>query len=317
MGMPAVLNDKTHADVVRQMVKGTGATVTTTEDIRRELNALGALVGVILNQLEDLADGPDAAAADVEAAVLGRRRRRLLELLVTPGPVTTDQLQEAAAAARWQLPRRLAVVAVAAPLPVVGRPVLSPEILTDFDRAIPLLIVPDPSSAAQVRALVNGLGRYRAAVGPVVEPRAAARSLRWAERTLDLMHRGVIENDGIVWCGDHLSTIAIFQDPDLVSALADRLLTPLAGLREAQRALLSETLLAWLQLNMSANEVAGRLHVHPQTVRHRLRHLAQLFGDALRNPEMRFDLEIALRADRARRGVRSASTVDTPTRRSA
>ena len=164
-----------------------------------------------------------------------------------------------------------------------------------------MLIVPDPGGAAQVRALISGLGRPRAAVGPVVEARAAARSLRWAERTLELSHRGVIENDGIVWCGDHLSTIAIFQDPELVSALAEKLLTPLAGLKEAQRELLGETLLAWLQLNMSANEVAGRLHVHPQTVRHRLRHLARLFGDALRDPKLRFDLEIALRADRARR----------------
>ena len=304
MGMSAMLNNTEPNPVWREISAATGSQATTTDDIRRELNALSALVGVILNQLEDLADEPDGAAADVEAAVLDRRRRRLVELLVSETPVPADTLREAAAAARWRLPRRLAVVALAAPLPAAGRPVLSPEILTDLDRSTPLLILPDPGSAAQVRAVVNGLGRHHAAVGPTVEPRAASRSLRWARRTLDLMRRGVIEDDRIVWCGDYLSTIAIFQDPDLVAALADRLLTPLDGLREAQRELLSETLLAWLQLNMSANEVAGRLHVHPQTVRHRLRHLGQLFGDALRNPELRFDLEIALRADRARRRLR-------------
>jgi DNA-binding CsgD family transcriptional regulator len=316
MGIPAVLGQKAAKAMWNEIAGTVGAPATTTDDIRRELNALSALVGVILNQLEDLAEGPEGAASDVEVAVLGRRRKRLLEMLISETPVAPEQLQEAAAAARWQLPRRLAVVAMAAPLPAVGRPMLSPEILTDFDRSIPLLIVPDPGSAAQVRALVNGLGKHRAAVGPVVEPGGASRSLRWARRTLDLMHRGVIENDGIVWCGDHLSTIAIFQDPDLVTALADRLLTPLAGLREAQRELLAETLLAWLQLNMSANEVAGRLHIHPQTVRHRLRHLGQLFGDSLRNPELRFDLEIALRADRARRMSRP-SPAATPVRRSA
>jgi hypothetical protein len=39
-----------------------------------------------------------------------------------------------------------------------------------------------------------------------------------------------------------------------------------------------------------------RLHVHPQTVRYRLRQLEELFGDQLLDPDLRFDLEIVLRA---------------------
>ena len=42
--------------------------------------------------------------------------------------------------------------------------------------------------------------------------------------------------------------------------------------------------------------VARRLHVHPQTARYRMRQLYLLFGDELHEPDARFELEIALRA---------------------
>jgi len=42
--------------------------------------------------------------------------------------------------------------------------------------------------------------------------------------------------------------------------------------------------------------VAAELDVHPQTVRYRLRQLRELFGDALEDPEGRFELALALRA---------------------
>jgi DNA-binding PucR family transcriptional regulator len=41
--------------------------------------------------------------------------------------------------------------------------------------------------------------------------------------------------------------------------------------------------------------VAHQLHVHPQTVRYRLRQIHELFGDQLRDPERRFELQLALR----------------------
>jgi DNA-binding PucR family transcriptional regulator len=42
--------------------------------------------------------------------------------------------------------------------------------------------------------------------------------------------------------------------------------------------------------------VAQHVHVHPQTVRYRLRQVEDLFGDQLRDPDRRFELEVALRA---------------------
>ena len=53
--------------------------------------------------------------------------------------------------------------------------------------------------------------------------------------------------------------------------------------------------LAWLQLGENAAEVAQRIHVHPQTVRYRMRQIHELFGDQLRDPDRRFELQLALR----------------------
>jgi DNA-binding PucR family transcriptional regulator len=42
---------------------------------------------------------------------------------------------------------------------------------------------------------------------------------------------------------------------------------------------------------------AAELHVHPQTVRYRLARLREYFGDQLEQPDRRFELELALRAE--------------------
>ena len=91
----------------------------------------------------------------------------------------------------------------------------------------------------------------------------------------------------------------IVADQSQLAELVTRRLAPLAGLRAGPRRLLTETLLAWLQLDKNATEVAVRLHVHPQTVRYRLRQLDALFGPALRDPAQRLELEVALLAERA------------------
>ncbi len=80
-----------------------------------------------------------------------------------------------------------------------------------------------------------------------------------------------------------------------------RLLTALAPLRRRrpdQADRLAQTLLAWLESADDANAAARRLHVHPQTIRDRLRQVSALFGDALGDPDARFRLLLALRARR-------------------
>jgi DNA-binding PucR family transcriptional regulator len=66
----------------------------------------------------------------------------------------------------------------------------------------------------------------------------------------------------------------------------------------AARAPMAATLRAYLDHRGNAPAMAEALHVHPQTVRYRLRRLRELFGDALEDPEARFELEAAVRVPR-------------------
>jgi DNA-binding PucR family transcriptional regulator len=101
---------------------------------------------------------------------------------------------------------------------------------------------------------------------------------------------------GIAWCEDHLPALVLLADEDLAAALSRQALAPLRVLRPDQADRLARTLLAWLESADDANAAARRLHVHPQTIRYRLRQVSELFGDALGDPEARFLLLLALRA---------------------
>ncbi len=76
-------------------------------------------------------------------------------------------------------------------------------------------------------------------------------------------------------------------------------LAPLRPLRPGQADRLARTLLASAGRELAhANAAARRLHVHPQTIRYRLRQASGLFGDALADPDARFRLLLALRVRR-------------------
>ncbi|PAZ10016.1 hypothetical protein CLM62_41890, partial [Streptomyces sp. SA15] len=150
------------------------------------------------------------------------------------------------------------------------------------------------------RAFALALRGRPAAIGPTVPLAEAARSLHWATRALGLMGLGVLPRQGVVRCADHLSTLLLYGDEPLLGQLQARVLSPLDSVSAGQRPRLAETLLAWLLSGSNVPDVAARLHVHPQTVRYRLRQLEKLFGDALHDPDARLDLVLALRAEALR-----------------
>jgi DNA-binding PucR family transcriptional regulator len=171
-------------------------------------------------------------------------------------------------------------------------------------RPDPCLLIPDPDGPGRADLIERGLRGWMGALGPAVPLARASSSLRWARRALALSRRGIISaGPGVTRCDDHLSTLLLFSDEDLIQGLAGTRLAPLGQLRPAQQDTLAETLLAWLQNAGNARETARHLHVHPQTVRYRLRQLHALFGGMLLEPDLRFELEIALRARRLLSGA--------------
>ncbi len=251
--------------------------------------------------LEEMATAAVEGYNSVQAREVGelqRRRRRLLDLLLTDTPPSTEAIAELARAAEWRLPATISVVALRCRVSeIAGTPVLPTDVLADFNRADPCLVVSDPDGPGQLRSLGATLHNWDAAAGPTVGITQAAESLRRAQDTLSLMCTGLLPQNGVTRWNDHLSSMLLFQDRDLMSTMARERLAPLDELRPAQRERMAETLLlTLLQHEFNANKVASQLHLHPQTVRYRLRNLQRLYGDGLRDPDARFELEMVLRA---------------------
>jgi PucR C-terminal helix-turn-helix domain len=265
-------------------------------------DTLSSLAEAIFLYLDELAgacaEGYEQAKARL-ANEIEHRRRRLLDLLIADPPASPDAIASLARAANWRLPRRVAAVVLLAgnhdrALPA---PSLPGDVLMDMTRRDPCLLVPDADDPGHAAAIERALRGWVAAVGPAVPLARVSSSLRWARQALELTERGVVAfPKRAVFCGEHLSTLLILSDEELVRTLSALELSPLRRLRASQQDRLAETLLAWLQSSGNAQAAARRLHVHPQTVRYRLRRLDELFGDTLRDPNARFDLEIALRA---------------------
>ncbi|MFD8305830.1 PucR family transcriptional regulator [Streptomyces sp. NPDC059690] len=232
---------------------------------------------------------------------LQRRRKRLMDLLFADPPASAEAVEELARAARWAMPRRVAVVAVDGMEQEDDERLLPAGVLADMSARPARLVIPDPDRVGGPRrhALAPVLRGRPTAVGPTVPLSRIADSLRCAARALSLMRRGILPGDGVLRCADHLSTLVLYADEPLIRALSSRALAPLAGIPAPQRDRLAETLLAWLQSESSVGVTAARLHVHPQTVRYRMRQLEKLFGEALRDADARFELEMALRANAA------------------
>jgi PucR C-terminal helix-turn-helix domain len=280
--------------------------------------------------MDELGASCSAGYAEARAELAGetsQRRRHLLNMLISSPAPPAAAIASLARAAGWPLPRRVAAVALA-PLTGSNPMTLPPDVLADLSRRDPCLLVVDPDGPGRRRQLATALTGWLttvgqqsvgqqsvgqlAAVGPAVPLTEASRSLRWASQALGLARRGLIRvgpggadagqpgggaegTARIVWCEDHLSTLVLLADPDLAAVLSRDALAPLRPLRAIQADRLGRTLLAWMESADDANAAARRLHVHPQTIRYRLRQLSELFGDALIDQDARFRLQLALR----------------------
>ncbi|WP_137982325.1 PucR family transcriptional regulator [Streptomyces violaceusniger] len=274
-------------------------------------------------------DGAGEQAASGEEALAEvppeRARRDLFEALIGEVAVSERTLMELSRAARWPLPETVQAIA----LPTPGEaPQLAAVLGDTLIGAVGdelCLLIPDPDAdpgptvdtgtvAAQDgekdperetapaepgtrAALETALRGRTAAVGHVVPLGDAASSVRWARRLLTLTPARSGPEARVLFVDDHLSMLLLLQDESLVRALAARWLKPLVGLTPRQSERLQMTLLAWLE-GGGAPEAAKALKVHPQTVRYRLRQIEKLFGPGLRDPRIRFELEMALRGRR-------------------
>ncbi|MEU6994104.1 helix-turn-helix domain-containing protein [Streptomyces sp. NPDC046465] len=258
------------------------------------LSFADALLLYVDNLIEVSREGYLEARAEMEQGQ-DIQRQRLLKHLLSDVAAPRATLVELAERARWKLPEEVTPIAFSAD----GKPergAVSEDVLVDLSSPLPHALIPGAVDECR-RAFMDAAPRsIRAAVGLTVPLADAAESLQWARRALSLAEAGILDDTSYIYCEDHLVTLTLFADPGLISALARQQLAPLAGLTANQRDRLIHTLRAWLDTRGNVLQMAEMLHLHPQTVRYRLRNLEKVFGDLLASPDRRFATEMVLRA---------------------
>ncbi|MBO9532141.1 MAG: helix-turn-helix domain-containing protein [Solirubrobacteraceae bacterium] len=261
-----------------------------------------------------LMDGLSVAAVDgylEEGAEQRRRDRarrdRLHGLLLSEPPEDPAAIVAAAARAGWSLPERVrvAVGAVPAESDAADAERSPAKVLAGsvgHDR-LAFIVGDGPEAEVLLRRAADAHDvDGPITIGPAVAPAKSATSVQRASALLDQIEAGSVGAAPVVRCDDHEVPLLLGAAPDLIDGLVERRLAPLLALPEGRRAQVAETLGAWLAEPHRPQAIADRLGVHVGTIRYRLARLRELFGDDLDNPDVRLELQLALKALGARHG---------------
>jgi PucR C-terminal helix-turn-helix domain len=181
--------------------------------------------------------------------------------------------------------------------------------------ATPRRIASDGLTTALDHDLV-GLSAQRAAATPGVvvgigpPARLAALPAAFAMASRALQTALAFGQEGVFSLADLSIRPAILSDEALGQAFTGRHLEPLQALGRLG-AELEDTLRVWFEQEMRIEETAKALHVHPNTLRHRLRRFEEATGASLRRPADLIELWWAL--ERRRLG-RTAPAPPAPAR---
>lgn len=136
------------------------------------------------------------------------------------------------------------------------------------------------------------------AAGPRKGPAGAQTAMLEAEHALALGR--ALNGDGRTTHFDELGPycFVLGRPPSEIREFCDRILGPLATDPERYEEL-ARTLEEYLSAHGSLNEVARRLYLHRNTVRQRLRRIAEITGADLSDADARLALQLAMLGRRA------------------
>jgi hypothetical protein len=267
-------------------------------EARLDAEPLSLLAESIFAYIDELAaDSVEGyAAAQSESEDLrGRRRRELASLLVREPAADAAALRAAARAAGWRIPRKLAPLACAEPeLAQIGHRLPADCLVTEIDET-GCVLLPDPGGPGRAAGVERAAAGRAVVLGPSCEMTGLRDSWELAKNALGALEAGAIPAEGLVRAEQHLAGLLLFEGSALAARIAARRLAPLDSLTAKARGRMRETALAYVRHRGNSVEMAAALHVHPQTARYRVARLRELLGEALDDPDARFELEIALR----------------------
>jgi hypothetical protein len=271
---------------------------------------LALLAEAVFAYIDELAadsvEGFSQAQAEVED-LRRRRRRELIALLLADPPADAEDVTAAARAASWKVPTGLAALACSEDALTRVTRRLPQEALATVVEGEGCLLLPDPEGPGRAEALARAAAEGTIALGPTVTPTAAAESWRLALALSRAAASGVISTvpgkggrpEAPLRVDDNLAALLLFESRDLAGRIATRRLAAFAELTPRARERMRETALALLRHDGNAVAMAAAMHVHPQTARYRIARLRELLGDQLDDPDARFELQLALRAEAA------------------
>jgi len=231
---------------------------------------------------------------------LGNPYRVLItELIGWPQYISSAQLSETAEAPRLAEAFRRVATSIEAELP---------GSLTSRSGHALITLVPGDSVSAVKEKLMSVAHRVRtewarefggvaircAIGGPGIEPEELRRSYSDAQRCLRIV-RGLGSGRHVIAAEDlgFLAPLMDTRDPATLTNVADRVLGPLLRYDRAKGGTLVETLRVLLAGNGAPEQAASVLHVHPNTVRYRIRQIEELSSLDLRSAQNRLELALA------------------------
>jgi hypothetical protein len=267
---------------------------------RAKLDAevLSLLAEAIFAYIDELSADSVEGFAEAQTETEDRRRRRqqeLVALLLRDPPADPADLRVATAAAEWKLPRRVAALAcAAADLVQIAHRVPVGSLVAELDETGCVLLA-DPDGPGRLAEIENAVAAVPVAIGPAGEPGALRESWGLAKTCLLAARAGRLPSVGLVRAEDHLAELLLFEGGAMAGRIAIKRLASFEALTDKARKRMRETALAYVRHRGNSVEMATALHLHPQTIRYRIARLRELLGDQLDDPDVRFELEIALR----------------------
>lgn len=269
--------------------------------IATEAGAPAPVLAALADEMFVLVDALASATADgyvaehAEQASSRERLREELAQLLLADRSSAAGVRELAARCGWRPPATAALVLLDSEDPTARDTLrrFGPDSLPVRWGSLLGAVVPDAGGPGGRERLVAALAGVRAVVGPTVPLDKLPGAGRITETADRLRRDGVVDGDPL-FVEEHLDTIIVHRDRELLAALRRRALVPLDGHTAGARARLEETLSAWLRHAGDRAAVAADLHIHPQTVRYRLKQLREAFGPALDDPDSRLRLTLAL-----------------------
>lgn len=167
------------------------------------------------------------------------------------------------------------------------------------------VVFPDSGKAAPVMSWIRGtvatlrseLGAELRAViaAPISGLAGVPAARREIDRVLDSAERHPGALGAVTSLAEARTTVVLDEIVTLVAA-DERLVDPRVRRLREQEPMLAQTLRAYLDSFGDIGAAAAALHVHPNTVRYRVRRIEQVMTTSLADPEVRLVLALSLRA---------------------